>query len=923
MFFTEKGRLNRQESSLCRQFIKQKNNQALTDLLAFAIEHNRSFPIHNSKVRETLFNLSSWKVEGEYQSQIFLFVEEYLFDNVEQSQKNEWHTWLRASRTSAHHVDVMSPTISQALSYAHNSGKLDGLSSEDYDYLLGLYLQSYGEILDKTEPGDQQEMLPVLVEFATIAQILGPSEYSTRTLNNWARHRPLQPRALIGMSNEQVYYAPIRGVGSPHGVSVTIYQDAGSGTPIRISCAGSTGDATLNSQVFTSLFATALACDSEPTFVTSGGATLSLESRSRESVTRPTTNLLSAVIGPGGPVEPRSGAPTLGMSTEEAMTLVSDLFDRFQTSTGVVHVMRWQIEDAIQLENQITQALQVKDGSPFVIKSDDHYSEGAGVIHVIPLLHRNDKGTVEPIEIEIPYHLLGAEKVFNLLRKARQTYMEQLISNGQRRLELARRAYEEQDKQVKHWASLSEEQKEAICQRQPWVTITQSYDFELGLIIPLDPPEKVPRRDYEEYQRPQIRDHAREYAKRFAALCQKLEELNKPEGKADILTFKLLVDSMIRQAPLSIPSRFQVEYRNWVEHSSFLVWAAIEGWARSRGFPPGTLAADNVLFNTTLKVTRRRKSVVIQPWIMVDLHDFAIRIDRQKGVMEVFPSGKTPALADVFISDPENNIIDLSSLHKRFCLWVTNNLLLDDREKQEDAIRSKIFNDSQIRAMITLAKAKQLLFKGDASQAQKIISTIRKFDLAPVYFWGAVAHQYQFLERNQTRFGLKLSQYSQREKAQRLLNAAVATLIEFSKPPEDVRSKSADPYRLTRTATSRRALVPVDKEAKRFLQQLQSRDASFIQGLLEQQPIFELEGKSLNWSEDDQKRFSAAVYALSSLEFLHLAETMKNTASGLPFEGVWTPNLKQDLKRVIEQTRSLTFRDSPITPQIEEMAKRF
>jgi hypothetical protein len=308
---------------------------------------------------------------------------------------------------------------------------------------------------------------------------------------------------------------------------------------------------------------------------------------------------------------------------------------------------------------------------------------------------------------------------------------------------------------------------------------------------------------------------------------------------------------------------------------------------------------------------------------MVDLHDFAIRIDRRKGVMEVFPSGKTPALADVFISDPENSIIDLSSLHERFCWWVTNNLLLDDREKQENAIRSKIFNDPQIGTMITLAKAKQLLFKGDASQAEKTISKIRKFDLAPVYFWGAVARQYQFLERNQTQFGLRLNQYSQREKAQRLLNAAVGTLIEFSKPPEDEQSKSADPYRLARPATARRALVPVDGEAKRFLQQLQSRDASFIQGLLEQQPIFELEGKSLNWSEDDQKRFSAAVYALSSLEFLHLAETMKNAASGLPFEGTWTPDLKQNLERVIEQTRSLTFRDSPITSQIEEIARQF
>jgi hypothetical protein len=917
------GQLKKQELDLCNRFVMQKDHQSLTNLLVFTRDYDLPFPIHNSKVRETLFNLSSWQIEEKYQEDLFDIIKEFLFSNVTHSQKNEWHSWLRESRNLTHHINVLTLSTSQALSEAHKAGKFNDLPKIEHNYLLGLYLQAYGEILENTGPEDQQDLLPVLVEFATITQVLGPNEYSARILNNWARRRPLQPRALTGMSDEQVKFAPIRGVGSPHGVSVTIYQDPGSNAPTRITRAGVTGDATLNSQVFTSLFAAALACNSEPTFVTSSGGILSLEEQERDYSSRPITKLVSAAIGPNGPVEPRSGTPTLGMSPEEAMTLVLDLFNRFQETTGLVHVTRWQTEDAIELENELTQALSVKDDRPIVITSDFRYSEGAGVIHLMPLYHRGATGEVKPVEIEIPYQLLGSERVFTLLREARNRYMKQLISAGQQRREHARQAFDAQDKQVIYWASLSEKQKQARCQQDPWVTITQSYDFELGITTPLASPQKVDRREYEDSQRPQIRDHAKEYAEKFTALCKKLEDLNQPGGKADILTFKLLVDSMIRHSSLSISPDFQHDYRDWVKRSSFLVWAAIEGWARGRGFSPETLAADNILFNAQLKVTSSQKSVVIQPWIMVDLHDFVIQVDRQNGVMKVFPSGKTPSLVDVFIPDLENGITDPNSLHKLFCSWTTNNFLREERTGEEEAVRSEIFNDPQISGMLTLTEAKQLLFKGKTPQATEIIRMIRKFDLAPIYFWGAVSHQYQFLERNQIQFGLRLNQYSQSEKAERLLNAAFGTLVESLKQLEDKQSQTTSLSRIFRKTTPQPALVPVDNEAQKFLQQLRSRDPSFIQGLLEQKPIFELENDSLNWSETDKKRFSGAIYALSSLEFLHLAETMKNMASSLPFTGTGTRDLRQNLDQILKQAQSLTFQDSSVTPQIERLANRF
>jgi hypothetical protein len=96
----------------------------------------------------------------------------------------------------------------------------------------------------------------------------------------------------------------------------------------------------LNSQVFTSLFAAALACDGEPTFVLSGGSTLSWGAHGRREDLTPTRGLLSAVIGPAGPVAPHPNTPALGMEPEEAWELVKELFERFQDATGLVQVTR-------------------------------------------------------------------------------------------------------------------------------------------------------------------------------------------------------------------------------------------------------------------------------------------------------------------------------------------------------------------------------------------------------------------------------------------------------------------------------------------------------------------------------------------------------------------------------------------------------
>ena len=127
--------------------------------------------------------------------------------------------------------------------------------------------------------------------------------------------------------------------------------------------------------------------------------------------------------------------------------------------------------------------MKVQDGKPHVIRSDATWSEGAGVVHCLPLLHRDAAGGVQPVEIQIPYQLLGAERVFKLLRDARGVYMEQLIASGRRRQAFAQQTFAQQDLLVKRWKALSAAEKQAEIRRNPTVTITHSVDFELGISI--------------------------------------------------------------------------------------------------------------------------------------------------------------------------------------------------------------------------------------------------------------------------------------------------------------------------------------------------------------------------------------------------------------------------------------------------------
>jgi hypothetical protein len=867
-------------------------------LISFLMANQRPIPVDREQFRERLFSLSSWKLATENQDELFMSVEDHLFNNPGESTDTEWTQWLKLSRAAGHYVNVSSPFTCAALKLALNSGKLDGLQREEKEFLLECFRRHYESVLGQLEPEEQEKVLPLLLELGSLDQVLEPSTTSVDLIRRWAEHRQAHPRALAAFGPEQIYEAPLRGVGSPNGVSVTLYHSVGDRIPTRISCAGLTGDAVLNSEVFTSMFAAALSCDSEPTFVLTNGATLSLSPQNQEIGFGESPPYLSASIGPAGFVEPGRGNPTLEMQPQEALMLIANFLESIQVETGLVQVTRWNFVDAQELEKRIASALQEKERT-VRLKSSSGTIESGSAIHVIPLLHRDEDDNVVPIEISIPYHVLSPQKVFDLLRNARENYMQELIANGQRREVMARRAFEEQDQLVKYWKTMSAEEREEFYRRHPYVTVNQRYDFVLGIIRPVAE-KQVDRMVYEEEDRPSIRDQAAEYKEKFKSLCEKLAQLNKPGGRADSLTFKLLIDSLLRRAPLVIQHEaFQAEYKKWVENFSDLAWSVLEVWAKQRGLSPETLAADNIVFNARLDL--ETQSVIVQPWVMVDLHDFIALIDCKKGLMEILPAGASPSLADTLVLDPKHQIVDLQSLLQQFNDWAENTLQLTDARKREvAAAESGIRAHPNFSTLIQIEQAKHLLMKGLAGKAAQIIDRIRSSDLAPVYFWGAVTYQYLYLEHNLA--GLNLAQLQPQERSKQLFANAFVRVIESLKGQD----------------------IPFGKRGQEYLGQLRARDMAFVNKLtsrgLEDLALDALERESVQMSPEEEEQFRAAKFAVASLELLNLAETMVSLSDDLPAIGAGVKEVERVLKQIVESEYSLSLLRPRCATQIEELA---
>ena len=920
--------IRRRKKALYREFVTNRNVAALRKLLDFTAENGMSLEVTREDVRESLFSFD-WKtfsdqIEPTALHSVFRALDDYVISSSFADSSGEWRSWIRMSRAAGRVLAVTEPALAQALLTAKRQGKFHSLPQEDSDYLLSCYLQRYGEILERSLPADRHLILPILLEFSAIAQVLGQTEYSSAILQRWTKDAQQRPRSLAGFSDEAAFDAPLRGVGSPNGTSVTMYRDGRQTTPARVAYAGITGDLTLNAHIFSCLFSAALTSDISRSFVTSVGGVLHLDA-DRGVTSSAVEPLLHAVMEPSGrPGEPVAGIPTLGMRPEDAFQIVDELFQRFKDRTGLVSVMDWALDDANAIEERIRTALSVENKTTCRIRNESGHSEDGSVVHVMPLLHRTPDGEVAPVRIRISYGDLNPEAALRLTRTARQSYMMQLIANGRRREAVATDAHREHAKAVKEWEALTEAQKQAKCKADPIVQINQSYDFELGITKVVDPPREVPLTEYENVIRPDLRNWAKVYAEKFAALCDTLEKLNRTGSVADTLTFKFLLDASIRHDKVLIADpQFQKEYEIWI-HTSAPVWGLVEEWAAKSQYPIDLLAADNILFDSELDPNE--KIVWIRPHVMIDLHDFEIVADASAGVMYVFPGGHSRSIRERMIPSPSHGITDPKTLQEQFRRWVEERLeILAERSEGERSFREKVLSDKRLMGIVFLQQGKRLLHRGELELSIAAFERARSSDLAPVYFWGAIAHQCRSLSLRENLLHVPRSSNASMYGRQ-LIKMAFHVLI-ASMNPAAPRSSTASLWTqdlevpIHKPAPSDVSVLPqLDSEARMYWSQLCARDPQFVQCLMKKDTDVEvLAAASLNITAGEAERVKIIIDALVGLDFLSLAEKMKTVASAMPFVGLPSNALQKQLKDIVKSAWTLPFYDPPGGAQVEEL----
>lgn len=920
--------VRRRAAAAYRDFVRVGSASALRHLLNLLRNNNLAVDVSQLEVRERLFEMD-WAggqdpIEPADRDLAFRALDEFLFDPAFPKNTGEWTSWIRMSRAAARKLPVTEPQFARGLLLGKKEGMCAHLAKEDSEYLLSCYLRCYGEILDKAQAEDRQLVLPILLEFAAIAQALGPSAYSSTTLQRWAQNAQRKPRALACFTREQAWNAPIRGIGSPNGISVTPYRDGTHETPVRIAYAGTTADRTLNAQVFAGLFSAALASDSNRSFVTPVGGLLQLEAGGTFHYDE--YAVYRGSIEPLGPIEPESGVAPIGMPASDAFQLVNELFQRFKACTGLVSVMHWSVQDADEVEQRVRAAFG-SEGEGSRLCSKPAHSEGNSVIHVMPLLHRVPIGAVEPVRIPVPYSILNPALALKLTRAARQAYMAQLIANCRRREAMASQTYQEQDKYVKQWEVLTREAKDARCRAHPTIYIGERYDLELGIVVRVDPPESVPLAEFENVSRPRFRDYCKEWSEKFAALRETLERLNGSDGPADTLTFKFLVDAAIRQSPVLIAGEdFQRDYSTWIRHTTAPVWAAIEDWAKRRGYPIEMLAGDNILFSSEWNEAERM--VWILPHVMIDLHDFEIVIDGPGGMMYSLLGNRSNSIRQKIVTSPEHGVTDPASLREKFGAWVHTRLQpLSTRAQSEQDLRRQVLSDKRFSGLVYLEQGKRLLYKREWDRSIAALAQARTSDLAPVYFWGAVAHQCRFLNQNRLE-PPTAANIGELEKVELLVRRAIQLLVDSTSAPLPTvvaPSLWQQPLEVGIPRPGRRPEVAppvaaIDPKAQVYWNQLRSRDPRYIQELTKPGvTIRDLEAASLNITPSETKKLAAALHTLMALDFLALAERMKVGAKSLPFSGLPAHELRGELENILRNARTMPVEDPPAMEHIEEL----
>jgi len=907
--------------------VVHQDQRSLQELVVFLVDHERQLPIDNAEVIDALFKVPSWQLSAAYQPYLFDWVEEYLFQNIPATQPAQWQLWLRSAQRFGQAIEIMNPDALLSIVDAYHTGKLAGWSQEDFKQLFGHFLAYAKDILKEVTKENEKALAPIFLAYGIIVQLVGLDHDARTILKSWSRQKTLRPRALSALSDDQAREAPVRGVGSPHAVVMTVYQ-GNTGAPVRLAYAGSTGDLTLNVKIFTGLFAQALLCNDEPTFVMSGGGSLVLGTSGQTSVSSDSSTARNIVIGPGGPGEPTPNLPSLDMDAGAALQrLLYYLFHELESETGLVQRTYSDVYDIHALETQVIEALQQADGGLRSIRHESGRSPAIPAIHVMPLFHRNPQGEVEPIEIEIPYGLLGHSEVLGLLHTARQGYMVQLMTAAEQRLARVETTLHQQNQRIQWWNALSQEEKQREYAKQPKVPIRWRWNFETGEIKSVT--EDEDRWIYEEVSSHEFRDSLQAEAERLKVLCKRLAEMNQAGGKADVLTLKLLMDAMLRQAPLLIahPPTFAQTYRDWVELRSALIWVMIEEWARKRGLPPETLAADHILFNAQQATSKN--AIVLQPMVMIDLADFLISIDGQSGTMQVFTGSATPTLQEMLLADDAHHITDLPSLHRRFCELAAEIPWLDaEPETQGRIIQPLVSANPRIRTLVEVEKARGLLFQGKAAQAVEVLNSVAITDLTPVYFWSAVAQQYRALE---DLYNLIPFLNANANKSYELLLLSIQNLQHYARSLEDSAApQSPSILNVTRNPEPT-STTPVAEGARELLQKLRAEDAIFVQDFVKVDDvglntILTLLANQRFLSQEEYRQFVTARFAASAVEFLYVAEAMKQTAKKLPYQGLLTQDVQEIVQTIVNQLRNLlfvTFVRSLATERVESLLELF
>lgn len=105
----------RKAASLKHNFIKKRDACSLQACLIHLINHDLPFPLQDEALRDALFSMADWPLQGVCSDYLFALAESYLVANCHPDHKLYWQSWIRLCRQAGRKLDVTGPHVSLAL----------------------------------------------------------------------------------------------------------------------------------------------------------------------------------------------------------------------------------------------------------------------------------------------------------------------------------------------------------------------------------------------------------------------------------------------------------------------------------------------------------------------------------------------------------------------------------------------------------------------------------------------------------------------------------------------------------------------------------------------------------------------------------------------------------------------------------------